>query len=77
MGRKKKLTKLMLTLLKRFDMLELNRIYNSDCIEGMKQIESGEVDLIVTDPPYCIAYKTGWRADDHRFSKEILNDDNE
>lgn len=58
-------------------MLELNRIYNSDCIEGMKQIESGEVDLIVTDPPYCIAYKTGWRADDHRFSKEILNDDNE
>lgn len=49
----------MLTLLKRFDMLELNRIYNSDCIEGMKQIESGEVDLIVTDPPYCIAYKTG------------------
>lgn len=77
MGRKKKLTKLMLTLLKRFDMLELNRIYNSDRIEGMKQIESGEVDLIVTDPPYCIAYKTGWRADDHRFSKEILNDDNE
>jgi site-specific DNA-methyltransferase (adenine-specific) len=58
-------------------MLELNRIYNSDCIEGMKQIESGEVDLIVTDPPYCISYKTGRRADNHRFSKEILNDDNE
>ena len=33
--------KLMLTLLKRFDMLEFDRIYNSDCIEGMKQIESG------------------------------------
>lgn len=58
-------------------MLEFDRIYNSDCIEGMKQIESGKVDLIVTDPPYCISYKTGWRADDHRFSKEILNDDNE
>jgi uncharacterized protein len=43
----------------------------------MKQIESGKVDLIVTDPPYCISYKTGWRADGHRFSKEILNDDNE
>lgn len=54
-------------------MLEFDRIYNSDCIEGMKQIESGKVDLIVTDPPYCISYKTGWRADDHRFSKEILN----
>ena len=58
-------------------MLEFDRIYNSDCIEGMKQIESGKVDLIVTDPPYCISYKTGWRADDHRFSKEKLNDDNE
>lgn len=58
-------------------MLEFDRIYNSDCIEGMKQIESGKVDLIVTEPPYCISYKTGWRADDHRFSKEILNDDNE
>lgn len=42
-------------------MLEFDRIYNSDCIEGMKQIESGKVDLIVTDPPYCISYKTGWR----------------
>lgn len=48
-------------------MLEIDRIYNSDCIEGMKQIESGKVDLIVTDPPYCISYKTGWRADNHRF----------
>lgn len=58
-------------------MLETNRIYNSDCIEGMKQIECGGVDLIVSDPPYCIAYKTGWRKEDHRFAKEILNDDNE
>ena len=57
-------------------MLEFDRIYNSDCIEGMKQIDSGVVSLIVTDPPYCISYKTGWREDDHRFSKEILNDDN-
>ena len=58
-------------------MIELNRIYNSDCIEGMKQIESGKVDLIVTDPPYCIQYKTNRRKGEHRFSKEILNDDNE
>ncbi len=33
-------------------MLELNRIYNMDCIEGMKQIESCSIDLIITDPPY-------------------------
>lgn len=27
-------------------------IYNLDCIEGMKQIETGSVNLIITDPPY-------------------------
>ena len=58
-------------------MIELNRIYNEDCLVGMKKIESGGVDLIVTDPPYCISYKTNWRKGEHRFSKEILNDDNE
>lgn len=33
-------------------MMELNRIYNEDCFEGMKRIPDGSVDLIVTDPPY-------------------------
>lgn len=34
-------------------MIELNRIYNEDCFEGMKRIPDGSVDLIVTDPPYA------------------------
>lgn len=29
-----------------------NTIYNMDCMEGMKQIPSGAVDLILTDLPY-------------------------
>jgi len=33
-------------------MLELNKIYCMDCIEGLKQIPDNSVDLIVTDPPY-------------------------
>ena len=33
-------------------MLELNKIYNMDCLEGMKQIDNNSVDLILTDPPY-------------------------
>jgi site-specific DNA-methyltransferase (adenine-specific) len=32
--------------------LELNKIYNMDCLEGMKLIPDNSVDLIVTDPPY-------------------------
>ena len=32
--------------------IELDRIYNMDCLEGMKQIPDGTIDLIATDPPY-------------------------
>jgi len=35
-------------------MIELNRIYNEDCLEGMKRIPDGGVDLVLTDPPYGI-----------------------
>ena len=30
----------------------LNKIYNEDCIETMKRIPDGSVDLMLTDPPY-------------------------
>jgi len=33
-------------------MLELNKIYNMDCLEGMEQIPNESIDLVVTDPPY-------------------------
>ena len=33
-------------------MIELDKIYNMDCLEGMKQIPNNSVDLIITDPPY-------------------------
>lgn len=35
--------------------MELNKIYNEDCLVGMKNIPDGSVDLIATDPPYNIA----------------------
>ncbi len=35
-------------------MLELNRIYNMDCLEGMKLLDDRSVDLVVTSPPYNI-----------------------
>lgn len=34
--------------------MEFDVIYNEDCLEGMKRIPDGSVDLIVTDPPYKI-----------------------
>ncbi len=38
-------------------MLELNKIYNTDCLEGMKLIPDGSIDLVVTDPPYKLENK--------------------
>ena len=32
--------------------MELNRIYNIDCLEGMKQLEDNSVNCIITSPPY-------------------------
>ncbi len=34
--------------------LELNKIYNMDCLEGLKLIPDNSVDCIITDPPYNI-----------------------
>lgn len=48
-----------------------------DCLEEMKNIPDKSIDLIVTDPPYLIKYKTNYRKNKkHRFCNEILNDDN-
>ena len=33
-------------------MIESNRIYNRDCLEGMKEIPDGSVDCIICDLPY-------------------------
>lgn len=33
-------------------MIELNKIYNMDCIEYMKKLPDKCIDLIITDPPY-------------------------
>ena len=33
-------------------MIELNKIYNEDCLEGMKHIPDKSIDLTVTSPPY-------------------------
>ena len=34
--------------------MDLDIIYNQDCLVGMKDIPDGSIDLIVTDPPYEI-----------------------
>lgn len=33
-------------------MLELNKIYNCDCLDGLRQLDDNSIDLTVTSPPY-------------------------
>jgi len=51
-------------------MLELNKIYNMDCIEWMKLIPDWSIDCIITDPPYWISYQNNY-WDKDLPSKEI------
>ena len=41
-------------------MIEVDQIYNQDCLEGMKQIADGTVDLIIADPPYWKVVGEKW-----------------
>jgi site-specific DNA-methyltransferase (adenine-specific) len=40
-------------------MIEIDNIYNEDCLEGMKRIPDGSVDAIICDLPYGTT-KNSW-----------------
>jgi site-specific DNA-methyltransferase (adenine-specific) len=42
--------------------LELNRIYQRDCIDGMSMLPDASVDLLLTDPPYNISMKSNFHT---------------
>jgi len=48
-------------------MLEINKIHNIDCLEGLKLIEDDSIDCVWTDPPYNIGYK----YDEYKDNKDI------
>jgi DNA modification methylase len=37
--------------------VDWNRLYQGDCIEGLRGIEPGSVDLVFADPPFNIGYE--------------------
>lgn len=41
-------------------MLELNKIYNMDCLEGMKLIDDKSIDMILCDLPYGQTARNKW-----------------
>jgi site-specific DNA-methyltransferase (adenine-specific) len=41
----------------------LNKVFNEDMLKGIDKIPDGFVDLIVTDPPYCLGKDYGINSD--------------
>jgi len=68
-------------------MLKLNKIYNIDCLEGLKKIDDKSVDLIITSPPFNLGntHHTGFKKhksyddkmpeqDYQKWQIEVLNE---
>ena len=52
--------------------LTLNKIYNEDCINGMKKIKSESVDIVICDPPYNIGKDFGNDSDKQKMDDYLL-----
>ena len=48
----------------------LNQVFNEDCLEGMKRIPDGSIDMIIADPPYfqvCGGFDFGMFKDEKEY----------
>ena len=53
-------------------MLELNKTYNMDCLEGLKLLDDNSIDLTVTSPPYDnLRTYNGYSFDFDNIAKEL------
>ena len=53
----------------KFQNNTVNQIFCGDCKEIMRRLQDNSVDLVVTDPPYLVNYRS-------RDGRSIANDDN-
>jgi len=56
--------------------IEINHIYNQNCIDGMKLIPKNKIDLVITDPPFAINFKAK-KANYNRTASNVLSGYNE
>ncbi|NMJ86617.1 MAG: site-specific DNA-methyltransferase [Thaumarchaeota archaeon] len=57
-------------------IIEFNKIYNRNCIEGMKLIPVNTIDLVITDPPFAIEFKAK-KSNYNRMASRVLEGYNE
>jgi DNA modification methylase len=51
------------------DATNLNTVLHGDCVQIMRTMQPGSVDLVITDPPYITRYSD-------RSGRSVTNDDN-
>ena len=52
-------------------MEKIQKIYNEDCIEGMKKLDNDSTDIIICDPPYNIGKDFGNDSDKQEFNNYL------
>lgn len=61
--------------------MEVNKIYNEDCLVGLKKIPDNSIDLVLIDPPYDICTAGGKKGNDKlshdimKLEKELIDND--
>ena len=54
--------------------MKLNKIYNMDCLEGLKQLEDNSINLVITSPPYNMNDKRYYKKyEDNLTSEGYIN----
>jgi site-specific DNA-methyltransferase (adenine-specific) len=54
------------------NVMDINKIYNEDCIPGMKKIQDEIADIIICDPPYNIGKDFGNNSDKQKMEDYLL-----
>lgn len=57
-------------------MIKINHLYNNDCLHIMQEMEDESVKLILTDPPYGVAFTPQRkRAKERLGDRPVMNDE--
>ncbi|WP_405101688.1 DNA-methyltransferase [Oceanobacillus sp. FSL H7-0719] len=51
-------------------MIELNKIYNEDCLKGLKKLPDESIDVVFTSPPYADRRKNSYEGCHHTVYNE-------
>jgi site-specific DNA-methyltransferase (adenine-specific) len=55
-------------------VLELDKIYNMDCLDGLKEIPNRSIDVVLTDPPYFLPINSYVGTRKNGYHKRTLAD---